>query len=803
MAEASAQEPAPSAEASAQASAEPPTQGPSSTDVPGPAAAAPEAEPGEGTREAETAVLTTGTRLRIVEAPLADGWIEVTAVGQGPQGLRLPSRSADASPLAIDLQLAPAPAVICAGAQGRAAVCRVEALSPPEVETEIDLELEVGRAVVGRYLVGPEPVAGARVSVVPTILPEDRFAGFVQPLALVDGALTRAAVTDVDGRFRLPELAAGEYLLETELPSGRLDRDLRFIVAAPDPELEPLVDGAPLPLDLGDRIVSAGLDVVVQVVDPDGAPIVGALVVAQQGEQVRDLEAWRATSGADGTVSLSGFFGEREVHLSCRASGRRLWRRSFQPPPVEVECVLDSLGEVAGRVVGVGGEPLDDAVVELQPLEANPTQDAEVAAVGALPTTDDREGDTALATRRLRVADDGTFAFPGLGAGRWGLVVSAPGHATVRDVVDVGDDGLDLGDLVLLLGRSVAVRVVDVETGEPIAGALLAGLEPLGTAEALTDADGEADLVLDDAEPVPVEVVADGYAARRVEIAPRDDDVVGPRAVPAGGPPEGPQIIELQRGGRLRIVVQRDNGEACVDCRVRIAPARELRTGPDGEVLSERLEPGIYRVIRDGRRRVGSEIVTSPEAEVREVRVRTDETSLVRFGGGAVLRVRFEPEPPERWWMVAQGGFGQRRAEPDADGVVEFRRRGRERLDLVLAFFDAPSGAVQWVRQATVRAGADVSELTLEPAAARVRGVVEWRREPAAALRVRLRTVGEGAWVAEARTRPDGSFDLRYLPAGVYQLVIGQSAVQNLSLQARQQLDLRTTGVLDPAEPGG
>ncbi len=96
----------------------------------------------------------------------------------------------------------------------------------------------------------------------------------------------REVATNEAGRFRLPEIAPGEYFLETLLPSGRVHRTDPFEV--PDRntlrrhyEVNERVEGKVF-WDLEIIVVPSGLDVELVVVDGVGDPIPDAAATTRR-----------------------------------------------------------------------------------------------------------------------------------------------------------------------------------------------------------------------------------------------------------------------------------------------------------------------------------------------------------------------------------------------------------------------------------------------------------------------------------------------------------------------------------------
>lgn len=719
------------------------------------------------------------TELLVPAVEISTGWIELTPLASdaAPTVIRLGDRKLEDGELVLRPGLAPGPAMLCSGAASLAVTCEqvfaergLVAETTPLVPIDVRFE-EEGLEVTGRYLSDSLPVDGASVAVVPAGVRATR--PYTMPLGMgakVSAGLRREVLTDEDGRFTVPALAEGEYFLETVLPSGRVHRSEPFVLpAAAGLRFALAVDElSTVSWDLGEIEVLGGLALQVQVRDPDGVPIPGARVAARQGTSALDLVSFEGASGADGDVWLSGFTVEQAVHLRCSAPGYGAFEEDYELVPVVVECVLEPLAALLGEVVGPGGEAVPGAVVTM----------ASQSIGEAAP--DPRE-------EMVTPASSGTrFAISDLEPGDWQMTVAAPGYEILdRPLTLAPGERLDLGTIVLLSGTEIDGLVVDAESREPVAGAEVLGVDPLGGAWAVSDADGAFTVTVSGDRAVGLEVSAEGYAAAKVHVRP--EDLEGE-----------PLVVELSEAGWLRIVIWDAAGDVpCQGCLVTLSPSStRLRTDRWGEALSGSLAPGWYNVYRPDVTHLGSAVVTRDDAEKRTARVEAGEITTVRFGDRTeTVRVTLQPSAEPGWRLSARTPWRTENVLRREDGSFQIRRRPDEALDLFLVIHDPEADAESEIWQLTLPADFEDDELVLPLGSAAVEGRVTRDGEALAGERVRLRSLAQQV-LATVHTRPDGSFHVPRVPPGVYFLAVGAPNVTSISLREGQSLDVGTLAVV-------
>lgn len=718
------------------------------------------------------------TEIVVLPLEISGGWLELTplASDERPASLMLLGhRRSEDGERRLKPEGVAGPAMLCTGGRPWAVRCE-EIYLERELTTEVgagpwevEAQFAAGVEVVGRYRLDRWPVAGARVAVVPAELEAAR--PFTMPLGrrlrglrpgVRSGAMVREVLTDGDGRFALPALAAGRYFLETILPSGRVHRSDPFDlpgVAAVRAQAA-ASDEDRVTWDLGVIDVADGPVVEVQVRDPEGSPVPGARVACRQGDGPRELRSFEAAADRHGDARLSGFLIERPVHLSCRAPGYTVFEREFELLPAVVLCTLEPLGLVTGEVLGIEGLGVPGAAVSVVPI-AEPSGEAVVGSVDGA----------------------GRFIVGELAPGEYALTAAAPGREVAEQTFTlVAGERLDLGAIVLLRGRELPGRVIDADNEEPIAGAEIRALDPPGAVWARSDDRGEFTLASRTDRPLVLEAAAEDYAPAEVVVEP------------ARLFEEAPLVIELVRAGWIRAVVWDEAADLpCQGCPLVVQPsAEELRTDAWGEAVSGPLARGYYRVYRPRVTHLGSTVLEQRDAEMRYVRVEPGRIATVRFGESRrPLRVVFWPASEPGWSLSVRTPWRTERVSREADGSFRVRHRRGESAELFLQLWDPVAGAEVAVRQATLPADLELKELVLPRRSAVLAGRATTGGGPIAGERVRLRSV-DGAEQAEVRSRADGRFRIPHLPPGVYAVMIGDRVVRFVSLYDGQTLDLGT-----------
>lgn len=344
----------------------------------------------------------------------------------------------------------------------------VVSLEPGRTE-ELVVELERGASIEGR-VVDPSGFGATGVSVVAEYRPPGMpGVGRIvrRVLRLVNGEFLKGpfeARTDVDGRFTISSLPPGVYDLAAVATSG---------VEARLASVESGTADAVIVLGRGARIVGS-------FTDDDGFPVSSLNVKLERQDDVVELPLLMSSfSGVANTVNR--FLGSGPQRAVSQADGSFRFSplgagryrlsvedRGFLPLSREVEVewgedhslglVRVSRGEaIRGWVRSQDGVPLSGATVLAAPAKAN------FMTMG--PAIND------VLTGRVQVlsGQDGAFLLEGLKPGQFRLTVTHPNYAPgVVESIAAGDEPVEVE---LRPGATVSGRVLDAQSGQPVAGA--------------------------------------------------------------------------------------------------------------------------------------------------------------------------------------------------------------------------------------------------------------------------------------------------------------------------------------------
>lgn len=665
-------------------------------------------------------------------------WLEVTPLDRKDQPQVLLDVDVEAP-----LELAAGRWMLCVGGETVAVRCSFR-LSEGGLETPP--EPGPGTELVGTVVVGGRAAPEVRISVLPASLASRR--PFALPLTWdpESEALVRDVATDLEGNFRIPPLAPGDYRLEVVPNGGRVQTVGPFSVPAPETVLargqDPTVVQAVW--DLGELTFDSGMAVEVLVTDMAGAPLSSAKVGARQGKPP-DVDFFETVADEEGKAVLSGLDPTAPVHIVCVAEGYVRMAGTFEVPPSSTHCSMEQLAGAYGRVVDGDEESVSGAVVTL---------------VGK--------------GRSVRTDADGAFTLDQLASGTYEIEVSAPGFRleTIELSLTAGES-LDLGPIVVYPGELLLGEVVEASSGDPLAGAEVRVVEPPGGAHTLTDAEGLFELQADPDRPPAVRVEVAGYPRHRQQIS-------------AAAFENGERVrFEIRPGGRIEVRAWSREGDApCSGCEFQVTGLGErwpkLVTGSEGRAVSDPLPEGRYSVSRVAVRSSGSVVLVSGGQNVRWADVTPGETTRVEFGEPTLpLQVHFHPAPPSDWSLSARGADWNRKAETLAPGVFQLQRPPGESLDLILR---GPEG--ETLHAATLPAEFDRDSFETDLPAGRVRGRLMHADAPAQGVDVAVLDARQGTRQATARSKKDGSFALLFLPAGTYHLMAEDHVLRTFSVTA-------------------
>ncbi len=290
------------------------------------------------------------------------------------------------------------------------------------------------------------------------------------------------------------------------------------------------VDLASGAVQLGDRTLAPGRRVRGQVVDADGAAVVGAEVLIGAGARAPRTSPTltrSAPTDADGRFELDGVLAQGKAIVAARRASTHAWTvAEFESD--ELEFVLPTPLALELALLDSNGVPLDDVDVRLAP---NAIPGSRAPRFARPPTLD------------LRLDNGGRIE--NLAAGNYVLVASKPGYGSQR--VDVAlNEANTRATVELGPARSHAVLVRDSVRGAALEGApVVATAKSSGQVLARGVTAGEESLVL--ALPRALEPAEVELAVSHPGLAPRVNLALGAEGAV--------QEIELTAGGSIALRV--------------------------------------------------------------------------------------------------------------------------------------------------------------------------------------------------------------------------------------------------------
>ncbi len=639
-----------------------------------------------------------------------------------------------------------------------------------------------GGEIRGRVLVDGKPAAGVEVAVLPfedgfeAARREARREGLPQPLA--------AATTRPDGSFAATLAAAPGASVRLAFSGGG---------TAPR-VLEALYDAAGD--DAGEVRLPKAAALAGRVVDERGGPVVGATVTLWPGSERRPQDAspgqgvpQTATAKADGTFRFE----------AAAADSNRL--RVEAPAFATLERQPVRAGALARPLTLALGQVLRGSVT---------LADKRTPAKGALVRFEGRT----QTTRWVETRADGSFLLDGAPREPGSLVADAGERGRATAVLAAGAS--EPVAIALAPTATLAGRVVDADSGKPLAGIRLVARGESAVFQARSAADGRYSFR--------------GLGPRRYRLSAEDDRFVPwAKSVSVAAGQAETQDVPLARAATLAGRVVNEDGVPVEGARVRLSREGEnvfrafmrsmeeeqaVRTSRDGSFRATRLAAGDNQrldVRHDDyeERAIGGISLTAGA-------VRSGLTVVMRRGLSLRGVVKDEDGRPlagcevslsaARSIRAGRGGMqmqligpgSQLRRETGPDGRFEFRglKAGEYTLAARRAGFSRAS--VDPVNVSEARAGEPL-ELTLRPGST-ISGVLRDKSgNGASGWFVSARPAGQGGGMpmgpganrTEEPTGPDGAFLLEGLLAGEsYELqVMGQAG-----------LGPRRSGVAAPAE---
>ncbi len=122
-------------------------------------------------------------------------------------------------------------------------------------------------------------------------------------------------------------------------------------------------------IQLGDLAVTRGAAALVRVIDAEGLPIPAARAQASNRDALPDWEEmYSQVSGADGIVRIRGLESGRHTIVVTADGFAPALTEVLAPDDRPVEVILFEGGSVEVAVIDVAGQPVEGAVVEVEPL---------------------------------------------------------------------------------------------------------------------------------------------------------------------------------------------------------------------------------------------------------------------------------------------------------------------------------------------------------------------------------------------------------------------------------------------------
>lgn len=688
-------------------------------------------------------------------------------------------------------------------------------IAPPSERTDARGEFLIPSLGPGEYTVVARE--GGRAPGIATVLVESEAAARAEIL-LSEGGFVTGRLVDPEGRP-----LAGRLRLEV-VDGQRLAASTSEGIAA-DAKADGTFALGPLPLgalgiavsaprramrkvdatttrrgtvDLGDIVLETGLAIRGRVRDREGNGLEGASVRARL-QRPGERSLGEATSEAGGEYILAGL-GPGTYRLTAVLPGHATAYATAQAGGDPVDLVMESGGEIAGRVVDASGQPAEDAT-----LAAEWAGEAESASPGG--------------AFGMAETGEGRFVLRDLAAGRYVVQARAAGkgEASISGVQVVAGKRTEVGTLRLAGGGTVRGTIVDGD-GQGVPGATVVAERDLNNQS--------GDLVGQTGSSGAFEIR--GVPAGQVSIMASHPAYASPKPVlievdPAKEPT--PVRIVLLGGARVEGHAAHRDGRPFASGRIllrSLEPGAEgmgqvpLPVRPDGSFVVDHVAAGRTRIVLLAPSSPGglSSLVS------REVLLRDGETAEVDISlrdvvvAGTVTRagqpapgVRVSVRSLEGAAMTLYTGVGagplEARSGPPflvattrEDGGYELVAftPGRARVGL-----EAMAGNERYPDREVELPDADRFELNLEIAETQVSGTVVDKEsgEPLADASVRIRR-------SSARTGPDGRFSLAVEPGKwqlsasapgrkltVLPLNIGAEGVSDVRVELERGLELR------------
>jgi protocatechuate 3,4-dioxygenase beta subunit len=623
------------------------------------------------------------------------------------------------------------------------------------------LTLDRGTRAFGRVLDRDGlAVAGAEISLAREETADSWF--WRQRFSAEEDGFSFATSSNGDGDFAFAQLPAGRFVLTARAPGFAPKTVLGLVVAAAG-------DAPGDATDLGSLILDPGVTLNGRVVDPDGAPVAGALLQARAAQGTmfsrQQSEDPSTLSEEDGLFAFADRREGEEVILSVTREG--YVERSL--PGVRValgetlEVVLQPAVAVRGRVLSPDGQAVSGARVEVvrEGLARGPGARFRRRSTGT--ETDD------LGRFELRDVEPGTVRLAAE-ADAWlrveiGAVELAPG----RDLEDF--------EITLRAGGRVEGRVIGPD-GRPLPHARVVVEQSAAAPSRDTTTDSNGDYALEAVEP-----------GRRLLTA-----TAGRQSLQTSEELEvelGVNRLDfyLTAGVEVSGRALADDGSAVDDAVVLLHPSDgqghspdSTRTAGDGSFRLENVSPGIYDwQVMHADYSLESALAPLEVAEQPLLGLQLRMARGARLAG--VLTGLDPPELASASVMALREPEEFRTGSIDSDGSYQITNLGPGEW-----FVWATAGGRRAQEEIEIPAGARETRLDLDFASGLVlRGRVLRQGAPQPNLRVRVAS-GEVASSAGDATDHQGRFELHGLEAASYELTVRDYAT---GFEHRETVDLR------------
>jgi len=597
-----------------------------------------------------------------------------------------------------------------------------------------------GRKLTGRIFLGDKPASRIPVAVFPANLTAKR--PFTIPLGIRASSPVRSVLCDDRGGFVTPELAPGHYGIEVLAPGGRaLQSDTVEV-----PAFDPTTPGGSADVVMEPLNIPIGWNSLVSVHTASGRAVYPGTVGIVQGGKPEAATFFSAATDPTGVARFEGLEQGVLTKVTCCTESPFKEQRTFDVVPESVALTVPDMAVIHGRVFDPDGRPVAGAVVS----SSKGLERADSAAEG---------------TFRLRAA-------PGLQT----LTFAAEGFALKEVVVQV-EDGTDhdLSEVEMALATVTKGVVLDKADRRPISAAQIAFPQWPSLGNVVSDEAGRFQVGLSALEPIAISVSAAGYATLRESIRESSDSVV----------------LEMSRAGFLRIQVSSgDADEPCFNCHLVVRGEGEMKslaTDAAGTADSGPLAPGRYEVLLEEVQSRGSQVYVRGGDNVKSAAVRPRATTDVVFRqGDRTMALSFLPALPLDVTVVARSASRNEVAVRENSNRFLVRKPRGEAVSIWLV---EPNGTE--TRSAIIDSASSREALEIPAPSSGVEGYVS--RGGAAVADALLTLRGQDHTVlARTRTNPEGTFRIGRVVPSTYELVIGASLVQVISLREGEYLDLGT-----------